>query len=159
MQAHTSVVSAASNKANLFLTLLFAQENRNSSMWTPLEWEEGAAWFHGMVERYFIFAELTPELPMWGWTGCVGWQPAGEQQAPKKPAACWSGNPAWLRLSHLPRQCRVVGCHVARHLFLQPPSFPSWPAEWPSATLADGICPYCASWAHVWVETSGKCPL
>jgi len=63
MQAHTSVVSAASNKANLLLTLLFAQENKSSSMWIALEEEERAAWFHGMVERHFIFAELMPDLP------------------------------------------------------------------------------------------------
>lgn len=63
MQAHTSVVSIASNKANLLLTLLFAQENKTSSLWTPLEGEEGAAWFCGMVERHFVFAELTPDLP------------------------------------------------------------------------------------------------
>lgn len=64
MQAHNSAVSTASNKANLLFTLLFAQENKTSRMWTPLEGEEGAALFHGVVESHFIFAELTPDLPM-----------------------------------------------------------------------------------------------
>jgi len=36
---------------------------------------------------------------------------------------------AWLWFSRLPWQCWVVGHHVARYLFLQPPSFLSWPAE------------------------------
>lgn len=123
MQAHTLVVSTASNKASLLLTLLFAQENKNSTTWTPLEGEKGAVWFHGVVERHFIFAELMPDLPMWGWTGCVGWRPAGEQQGLKKPTTYLSGNPAWLRLSHLPWWCWVVRRHICSSNHL--PSSPS----------------------------------
>lgn len=40
------------------------------------------------------------------------------------------------RVAH--NRCQIVGSHVARHLLLQPPSFLSWPAEWPSATSLMG---------------------